>query len=127
MTAFTQVSPTSSHESSVQPTRSSQGAVPAWQSSVALHVSDPLQKSVSSQFASLVVLTHVSPTSSHESSVQPMTSSQFGAVPAWQSRVALHVSDPLQKSVSSQFASFRVSVEVRVVVQIDGLVVIAHA
>ena len=62
--------------------------------------------SPSSQSNGFGVLTTTSPTSSQESSVHPTPSSVTGGVPAWQSSVAWQVSAPLQKSASSQFASF---------------------
>ena len=103
---LSQESVPSLHESSVQPTPSSQStAVPGWQSSVAWQVSVPLQYRPSSQLASLGTLSHESVLSLHESSVQPTPSSQSTAVPGWQSAVAWHHSSPSQYKPLSQLAS----------------------
>ena len=160
------------HESSVQPTASSQsGAVPAWQlpsgpivsaplqnipssqsawlgvcrtrlstssqlsivqlipssktsgipypdssqSNVISHFSAPLQKFPSSQYASFGIFIQVLFSSSQLSSVQKIGSPQSGAVPARQSNSISHVSTPLQKSPSSQFALFITFVKLWVV------------
>jgi hypothetical protein len=109
LAVWTIASAASSQASSVQATPSSAtGAVPAWQSRVALQVSAPSQNRPLSQLASLVAWTMMSDASSQASSVQPMPSLTAGAMPGWQSRAASQVSTPSQKRPSSQCASLGV-------------------
>src|SRR3990172_1677148 len=102
-----QLSVLSLQESAVQATASAQfTAEPAWQPSVALQVSVPLQKNPSLQAALFGVWVQLSVNSLQESVVQAVASSQPTGVPDRQ-LFATQVSTPLQNSVSLQSASTR--------------------
>ncbi len=89
----------------MQPTPSSQlGAVPAWQPSTALQVSEPSQNRPLSHRLLSGPLSQESVPSLQESTVQLTPSSQLGAVPAWQDP-ALQVSVPSQNRPLLQSAS----------------------
>jgi hypothetical protein len=79
------------------------GGVPAWQPSVALHVSTPSQTRWSSHTA-LFGVCWQPPVGSHESTVQGMPSSQLSGVPGRQMLPAPHVSIPLQTLLSLHVA-----------------------
>jgi hypothetical protein len=77
--------------------------VPNWQPDTALHVSAPLQGSLSSQSEFVAACLQALAFSSHESTVQSTLSSQLTGVPPWQ-MLFTHVSTPVQNRPSSHCA-----------------------
>src|SRR6185369_16905677 len=85
--------------------RSGHGSSPGLQPWVGSQTSIPVQNWPSSHPLFCGRLSQRSRASLHESGVQVMSSLQFGAVPGWQPRIALHVSVPSQNCPLLQLAS----------------------
>jgi hypothetical protein len=82
---------------------STRGGVPATQTAEALHVSAPLQLSLSEQLVPAATGVWLTPEEAlHASTVHGLPSSTAGGVPAVQWADALHVSLPLQALPSEQ-------------------------